>query len=146
RRTEWTVGGVTHAPDTLLGISFSAFLSGDRNFSVLFVPGERRALQSFFWAAGELVLSILDDLAPVFEVLTPSEGRWQRSELPVGPKVGVADVWRLDTEDAESNGDLLASVQDPITPATLMLREGEKSWEVLKRAPRTFNADGLVVI
>jgi prolyl oligopeptidase len=145
RRSEWTVGGVTHAPDTLLGIGFSAFLAGARNFSILFVPGERRALQNFFWAGGKLVLSILDDLQPVFEILTPLANGWARSELPVGPKVGVANVWRFDVEDAESNGDLLANVQDPITPATLMLREVGKSWQVLKRAPQAFRPDGLVV-
>src|SRR5215475_8352865 len=72
RRTAWSVGGRTYAPDTLLGISLAAFLAGDRNFTVLFEPGERRALQYFLWADGRLILSILDELAPVFEVRTPS--------------------------------------------------------------------------
>ncbi|MBM7487647.1 prolyl oligopeptidase PreP (S9A serine peptidase family) [Bradyrhizobium sp. USDA 3686] len=30
-RSAWTIGGVTHAPDTVLGISLSALLAGDRN-------------------------------------------------------------------------------------------------------------------
>ena len=149
RRSEWTVGGATYAADTLLGIGFSAFVAGARNFAVLFVPGERRALQSFFWTAGKLVLSILDDLEPVFEVLTPSAGEWARAPLPVGPKVGVAGVWPFDADEVQSNGDLLASVQDPVTPPTFMLREAgkssDKAWEVLKRAPQTFRPDGLVV-
>src|SRR5208283_2106043 len=50
RRTPWTVGGVTHPPDTVLGISFAAFLAGDRRFTKLFEPAERRALQGFFWS------------------------------------------------------------------------------------------------
>ena len=62
RRTPWTVGGETHPPDTVLGISFNAFLAGDRHFTRLFEPAERRALQGFFWNCGRLVLSILDDL------------------------------------------------------------------------------------
>src|SRR5262245_12439466 len=49
RRSAWTIGERTYPPDTLLGLRLSAFLSGDRNFTVLFEPGERRALQSFFW-------------------------------------------------------------------------------------------------
>ena len=52
----------TYPPDTMLGISLSAFLAGDRNFTVVFEPGPRRALQGFFWSAGKLVLSILDEL------------------------------------------------------------------------------------
>ena len=155
RRTAWTVGGTAYPPDTLLGIALSGFLAGDRNFTVLFAPGERRTLQSFFWADGRLVLSILDDLRPVFEVLAPSAGGWSRSALPLAPKTGVPNVWRLDGEEAESNGDLLAKVEDPITPASLMILESAKSspepsapaksWEVLKRQPKTFVADGIVV-
>ncbi len=145
RRTPWTIGDVAHAPDTLLGIALSAFLAGDRNFAVLFAPGERRALQSYFWADGKLILSILDELLPIFEVLSPSADGWARSRLPVMPKIGVAQVWRLDTEEAESNGDLLAAIQDPITSPALMMIDRTKSWEVLKRAPPAFGADGLLV-
>jgi prolyl oligopeptidase len=145
RRTPWAIGGVTHAPDTLLGIALSSFLAGDCNFTVLFAPGERCTLQSFFWADGQLVLSILDELQPIFEVLKPSADGWARSKLSMAPKIGVVQVWRLDTEEAESNGDLLASVQDPITPPALMMVDRTKTWEVLKRAPQAFAADGLVV-
>jgi prolyl oligopeptidase len=129
----------------VLVISLSAFLAGDRRFTVLFEPGERRALQHFFWCNGRLVLSILDELQPVHEVLTPSTDGWTRAPLPGLPKVGVASVWRLDAEESESNGDLLADVQDPITPATLRLIEPGKAPAVLRRAPQTFTADGLVV-
>ena len=36
RRTAWTIDGETHPPDTVLGISFPAFLAGDRHFTNLF--------------------------------------------------------------------------------------------------------------
>jgi len=57
----------------------------------------------------------------------------------------VVHVGRFDMEEAEGNGDLLANAQDPITPATMMLIERGTAPVVLKRAPRTFAADGLVV-
>jgi prolyl oligopeptidase len=109
-RTAWTVGGRIFAPDAVLGISLSAFLEGDRKFTVVFEPGPRRSLQGFFWAAGRLVLSILDELRPVLQVCTPS-----------------------------------ANVQDPLTPSSLMLIENLGVPTLLKQAPRTFSADGLVV-
>ena len=56
-RTTWTVGGETFAPDTVVGISFPAFLAGDRHFATLFQPNGRRALQGFFWCGGRLILS-----------------------------------------------------------------------------------------
>jgi prolyl oligopeptidase len=144
-RKPWTVGTRTYAPDTVLGMSLSAYLAGDRNFTVLFEAGPRRAPQHFFWSAGMLVLSILDELKPVYEVWTPSPVGWTRASLPGLPAIGVVDVWRLDGEESESNGDLLANVQDPLNPSSLMLIEGISSPAVLKRGPRTFSAQGLVV-
>jgi prolyl oligopeptidase len=145
RRAAWTVGGQTHAPDTLLGMSLPAFLAGDRNFTVVFEPGPRRALQGLFWSAGKLVLPILDELRPVFEICTPSTDGWTHARLPGLPAIGVVDVWCLDGHESESNGDLLANIQDPLTPSSLMLIEGVASPALLKQAPRTFSADGLVV-
>ncbi len=145
RRTAWTAGGQDYAPDTVLGISLSAFLAGDRHFTIVFEPAPRRALQGFFWSAGKLVLPILDELKPVFEVLTPSATGWARTGLPGLPNIGVVDVWRLDPEESESNGDLLANLQDPLTPSSLMLIENFAAPALLKRAPRTFSAAGLAV-
>jgi prolyl oligopeptidase len=144
-RLEWTVGGKTHAPDTVLGISLTDFLAGGRDFAIVFEPGPRRALQGLFWSAGRLVLPILDELRPVFEACTPSANGWRRETLPGLPGIGVVDVWRLDGHESESNGDLLANIQDPLTPPSLMLIEGVASPVPLKQAPRTFNSAGLVV-
>ncbi|MCP3386995.1 MULTISPECIES: prolyl oligopeptidase family protein [unclassified Bradyrhizobium] len=145
-RSAWSVGGTTYAPDSVLGISLSAFLAGDRNFAILFEPGARRALQGFSWADGKLLLSILDELRPVFEICTPSASAWSREMLRGLPDIGVVDVWRFDHHESESNGDLLANVQDPLTPPSLMLiKRGVESPTVLRQAPKTFNADGLVV-
>jgi prolyl oligopeptidase len=145
-RSAWTAGGQTHAPDTVLGISLSAFVSGNRDFAVVFTPSPRRALQGWFWADGKLVLSILDELRPAFEICTPSATAWSRTRLGGLPEIGVVDVWRFDHHESESNGDLLANVQDPLTPPSLLLIEpGVASPLVLKQAPRTFSPDGLVV-
>jgi prolyl oligopeptidase len=145
RRTPWEVDGETHPPDTVLGISFAAFLAGGRHFTKLFEPAERRALQGFFWSGGRLVLSILDNLKPVFEVLTPSETGWARQRITGLPDIGVAHVWSLDVRAEESTGDLLASAQDPLTPPSLYLVPPLAAPQLLKRAPPAFDPAGLVV-
>jgi prolyl oligopeptidase len=144
-RKPWKVGTQTYAPDTVLGMSLPAFLAGEHKFEILCEPAPRRAVQHSFWANGKLVISILDELRPVFEAWTPSANGWSRATLPGLPEIGVVDVWRLDSDEAESNGDLLANIQDPLTPSSLMLIEGVQSPMVLKRGPKTFSADGLVV-
>jgi prolyl oligopeptidase len=144
-RTAWIVGGKTYPGDTLLGMKLDAFLAGSRDFAVLFEPGARRSLQTFSWSGDQLVLSILDNLRPVFDVLTPSEGAWTRARLAGLPEIGVVSVSPLDVESSESNGDLLAIVQDPLTPPSLMLIAKGQSPVVLKQSPPAFSPDGLVV-
>jgi len=144
-RNAWTVGGKTWPGDCLLGIRLDAFLAGSRDFTLLFEPGKRRILNGHGWNAGRLILSILDNLAPVFEVLTPAADGWARTTLAGLPSIGVVDVWSLDVEPSEANGDLLASAQDPLTPSSLMLLEPGKAPAVLKRSPSSFSAEGLVV-
>ena len=144
-RTPWSVGGTVHSVDTLIGIRFADFLAGDRAFVRLYEPGDRRALQGFFWCGGRLVLSILDDLKPTFELLTPSRGEWKREILQGLPAISAINVWPFDTRVEESNGDLLAVVHDPLTPPSLYLIEPQAAPALLKRAPQTFDATGLVI-
>jgi len=101
-------------------------------------------LTGFTWNAGRLVLSISDNLDPVFEVLDPEAG-WAHTTLAGLPRIGVVDVWSLDVEAAEANGELLASTQDPLSPATLLRLTPGKAPTVLKRSPPVFAAGGLVV-
>ncbi|MFC0411013.1 prolyl oligopeptidase family serine peptidase [Roseomonas elaeocarpi] len=144
-RTDWTVAGTVWAADTVLGIGFEDFLGGGRALVPLFEPAPRRALQSFRWYGDRLLLSVLDDLRPVVTVRVPAEG-WRESRLAGLPEIGVVSVWPLDAEPDETDGTLLASVQDPITPPTLLLtREGQAVPEPLRQSPALFDATGLVV-
>jgi prolyl oligopeptidase len=144
-RTPWTVGATTYATDSIVAISFAAFLAGDRRFTTVFEPGERQALQGFFWCGGRLVLWTLNDLKPVFEVLTPSEGKWKRERIAGLPDIATANVWSMDSRLEESNGDLLAATQDRLTPPSLFLVEPGSAPVLLKRAPQAFDAAGLVI-
>ena len=144
-RTTWTVGGMTYVPDTVVGISLAAFLAGDRHFTKLFQPNCRRALQGFFWCGGRLILSILDDLKPVFEALRPSSDGWSRESISGLPDLGTVTAWPFDIQPQELNGDLLATAQDPVTPPSLFLVEPSAAPQLLRRAPQAFDATGLVV-
>ena len=145
-RTPWTLGGMTHAPDTLLGGRLASVLNGNPDFQVLFEPGERRALQNFFWCKGRLVLSVLEDLRPVFTLFTPGPGAWAQQPVTGLPEIGVVNLWPLDADVEESDGSLLAAVQDPVTPPQLLLTSIALATPVLlKQASPVFNAQGLRV-
>ena len=146
-RTAWTLGGTTHAPDTLLAFDLASFEGGARQPALLFEPGPRRVLAGSFFAHERLVLSILDELKPVFEVCTPGpDGGWTREKLDGLPRSGVVSVSRLDAESRESDGTLLLSAQDPVTPPSLLITDGPLGAPtLLRRAPATFDASGLAV-
>ena len=141
-RQPWTVAGATHAPDTLLAIGLDALLAGDRRFTILFEPAPRTALQGFFWAGGTLIISLLDELQPVWRAITP--GTWTSRTLPGLPQIGTVDAWPFDAEPEESDGALLALTQDPLTPPTLLLTgPGLAAPTILRRTPPAFDAQGL---
>lgn len=122
-------------------------LAGKAEFTALFTPTERRALEGHAWIGDKLVLSVLDDLAPAFEVLTP--GAWTRRRLGGLPEIGVVSVNALDAFERESNGEAVAFAQDPVTPMEMRLLDlsGDRpsAPKALRRMPALFNADGLVV-
>jgi prolyl oligopeptidase len=103
------------------------------------------ALQHFFWCGRRLVLSVLDNLKPRYDLLLPAATGWKRTQLAGLPDAGVVSAWCLDIEEEESNGDLLVDAQDPLTPSTLSVAAPEAAPVVLKSAPAVFDASGLIV-
>ena len=90
-KTEWKVGGRSYPADALLATSFSGFLAGGRDFAVLFEPGPRRVLSSFWWAKTRLVLTVLDNLASRILLAEPREGGWR-----IEPLAGLPEEADLD--------------------------------------------------
>lgn len=145
-RKPWTVDGVTHAPDTVLGARLAEVLAGEARFRTLFTPAPRRALQGFFWCAGRLVLSVLDELRPVFTLFTPGEEGWTSAPVTGLPDIGVVSLRPLDEREDESDGTLLVMAQDPLTPPEMLLTDVRLSAPaVLRRSSPAFDASGLAV-
>lgn len=150
-RTDWDVGGTRYPGDALLGLAWSAFLEGSRDFTILFSPGPRRVLDAWGWSGQHLVLLILDDLQPRAEVLTPRPGGgWERRGIAALPRTGVIGLARLDADVEDSTGEILVSVETPLVPPEIGLLDVAVPGEleaplVLKRTPARFDAAGLVV-
>ncbi|MBV8912798.1 MAG: S9 family peptidase [Acetobacteraceae bacterium] len=143
-RTAWEAGGCRFEPDVVVIARLQSFLDGERDFRIVFEPGPRRALQGFFWLEGKLVLSILDELRPVYQVVTP--GACRVEDLAGLPASGTVNAWPLDTVYEEGDGSLLAAAQDPITPPSLLLTRPEQAEpDLLKQLPPGFDATGLIV-
>nr|WP_172685427.1 prolyl oligopeptidase family serine peptidase [Methylobacterium oryzae] len=145
-RRPWIVDGVEHAADTVLTIGLPDFLAGERTFEVLWRPGDRLALQGVFWSAGRLIVDALDDLRPIYTVCERGPESWTRRPLPGLPGLGTVGVWPLDDHAETADGSLLATVQDPVTPTTLLaFPPSLDAPAVLRRTPPAFDARGLRV-
>jgi len=148
-RTDWTVAGETHVSDSLLVIDRTRFMEGSRDFQCLFTPGERLAISHFFWLNDDaLMVCTLDDMRPVHTIWRRNGDRWADERVDGFPEIGTAFVWPLDSVRAESDGTLLANIQDPLTPATLLLIDPAKpdaAPALLRRAPVHFDTNGLSV-
>ncbi|TXR49814.1 prolyl oligopeptidase family serine peptidase [Phyllobacterium endophyticum] len=149
-RRPYAAGDVVFSGDSLISISLSAFLEGRGNFELLFEPEERKILLGHFWNKGNLILAVLDNLIHRYEILIPSAIGWERRPIDVLPCHGTVHIGPLDTDFKESNGDILVSVQDPLTPAQLQLLNiadpaNLAAPVLLKSSPAGFDASGLVV-
>ncbi|MER7417192.1 prolyl oligopeptidase family serine peptidase [Micromonospora peucetia] len=141
-RSPWPVGGVTHPAGALLATRFDAFLAGERELTVLFRPDARTALSGHFWTRHHLILATLVDVKSRLEVLTPDGEGWRREPLPGVPEFDHSGV--VDTDPDNDDAYLLAS-EGFLQPATLRLGQVGGAVETLKRAPASFDMDGLAV-
>ena len=142
-RSDWTVGGKTHAAGSLLAADFDTYLEGKREFEVLFEPTERSTLSDFTPTLNHVILNVLDNVRNRLYVLTRVDGKWQREPLPGMPEFGTVSV---DAVDDEENDDYFLTLTDYVTPTSLLLGTvGKGAPEKLKQLPAFFDAEGLVV-
>src|SRR5581483_1252884 len=61
-RSDWTVGGATHAAGSLIAAKFDDFMAGKREFAVLFAPSDTTSLDGFSWTRHHLIVNSLDNV------------------------------------------------------------------------------------
>jgi prolyl oligopeptidase len=144
-KSDWEIGGRAYPADALLAISFSAFLAGGRDFTVLFEPAPRRVLSSFWWAKSPVVLTVLDNLASRILLAEPGEGGWRTAPLTGLPEETDLGAWPLDAGQRERTDEFLLSISSYVEPTKLALVTPDRAIEVLKETPAAFDAAGLAV-
>ncbi|MCX2748434.1 prolyl oligopeptidase family serine peptidase [Arthrobacter sp. MI7-26] len=107
-RQDWNVGGATYPAGSLLAAEFEGYLSGARDFTVLFTPDEHTSLQSWSWTRDYLLMNLLHDVSSEIRVLAParkdSAGEWAVTLLDACPPLHDVNAYAVDDED-ETEGD-----------------------------------------
>ncbi|MGH7888576.1 MAG: prolyl oligopeptidase family serine peptidase, partial [Candidatus Binatia bacterium] len=141
-RSDWTVGGKTYRAGSLLASNFEAYARGEREFTVLFEPSERKALASTSTTKNYLILNELDNVRSKVYALKRENGTWTRSVVET-PSLASA---RLRGVDADESDDYFLTVTDFLTPSSLDFGTiGGAKPERLKSLPAFFGADGLAI-
>ncbi|UKA63366.1 prolyl oligopeptidase family protein [Arthrobacter sp. FW306-04-A] len=107
-RQDWNVGDATYPAGSLLAADFEGYLSGARDFTVLFTPDSHTSLQSWSWTRDYLLLNLLHDVSSEIRVLDParkdSAGGWAVTLLDACPPLHDVNAYAVDDED-EAEGD-----------------------------------------
>ena len=141
-RSDWRIGGVTHPTGALIAIRLDAFLTGDRDFDVLFVPDEHTALEEWDFTNSHLILTLLVDVASTPVVLDPANG-WSRSSLAGLPALSTVRV--IDTDPDESD-EFWVHATGFTAPSTVLRGVlGSVEPEVIRSSPAFFDAEGIDV-
>jgi prolyl oligopeptidase len=141
-REPWQLGEQTWPAGALIATRFDAFMDGGRDFVALFEPTATTSLAGSSWTLDHLLLNVLDDVKNRLYVLTPGDDGWRREPLAGAPASGSMSVWAV---DSEMSNDYFMTVNDYITPTTLLLGEVGQRPEALKQMPAFFDGSQYTV-
>ncbi|MBF6478676.1 prolyl oligopeptidase family serine peptidase [Nocardia cyriacigeorgica] len=140
-KSPWEVGSTTYPAGALLVTNFDDFLSGGRDFEVLFEPDAHTALHGYGWTENHLLLVTLEDVQTKLYVLTPGADGWRREPLADTPPMSTTGVLNLDP--LEGGDEFMLTTSGFTTPATLLAGSVGGETTRLKQEPGFFDTDGI---
>lgn len=140
-RSDWEVGGSTYPQDALLSIDLSAFLQGERAFSILFEPEERVAFNQVTSTKDHLIFSTLDNVRSRLYRAYLSRGLWIKEEITM-PGLGTVSLGST----SETDNSFFFTYTDFRTPSSLYLVEDGGAPQKIKSSPSWFDSSGVDVV
>lgn len=140
-KSPWEIGDKTYPAGALLAMDFEKFLSGTREFEVIFRPDAHTSLHGYGWTENHLLLITLEDVQTKLYVLTPGPDGWHREPLADTPPMATTSVLNLDP--LEGGDEFMLTTSGFTTPATLLASAVGGRTEQLKQEPGFFEADGI---
>jgi len=134
-RTDWD----GFSAGSLLAASYTEFVSGTKNLTVVFEPDARTSLHQYSWTRDRLVVVTLADVASQVQIFTP--GEWTAADLP-----GVPPNANTVIAGADSHGDeIFLDSSGFVTPSQLLHGTPDGPVTQIKQAPGFFDATGIEV-
>jgi prolyl oligopeptidase len=119
-----------------------AFLTGKRDFVMLFEPAPNKSLEGASDFKSGIVINELEDIKNKLYLWSLKNGKWTKQ--PFGKQaVGTTAVWAVD--QAGETDDCWMVHTDFLTPSTLSMGSLTTQPREIKKSPAFFDAKGLVV-
>ncbi|MBL6992023.1 MAG: S9 family peptidase [Bacteriovoracaceae bacterium] len=140
-REDWNVNGKSFKAGDLIKIHEPDLLKGQLKAELLFSPKENQSLLDIYKTKTNLIIRLLEDVAPKLLVLRPINNRWIFEELKLPEKLGTAELLSVNgTRD-----DFFVSHESFLIPNSLYYFNFKKSkMRLVKRQRSGFNEDDFV--
>jgi prolyl oligopeptidase len=141
-RSDWTPGKHTYRAGSLLAIMLDKYFAGDRDYEVVFEPGERTFLQGWAVTRKYLLLEVLDNVKGRVMQGHRHYGKmnWREVPVPAASTVAVAPLERNESDD------YWLTTTGFVQPTTLSYVDTRRNTiEPVKSLPVFFDAKGLEV-
>ena len=125
----------------MLAIHLRAFLGGERDFDVLFVPDAHTALHAASWTRNHLILNLVRDVVSTVTIASPGGKRWSFRDLET-PTMQTTSAFAVDEDESDAYWMVSSGY---LTPSTLSLGviAAPATSEMIKSSPALFDADSL---
>ena len=141
-RSDWTPAKATYRAGSLLAIMLEKYFLGERDFEVVFEPGERTFLQGWKVTRKYMLLEVLDNVKGRVMQGHRHYGKmnWREIAVPAAATVSVSALERNESDD------YWITTTSFLEPTTLSFVDTRRNTvERVKSLPAFFNANGLTV-
>ncbi|MBX3418352.1 MAG: S9 family peptidase [Pirellulaceae bacterium] len=141
-REPWSVGGRNYPAGALLVGNFDKFMTGEREFDVVFEPSENSALAGYSFTKNFLMLNILEDVKNRLYVLPLRQDKWVRQPLVGAPQFGSVSAGAVDPDESD---EYFMTSTDYLTPSTMFWGVVGEAPQPIKSTPAYFDATGMEI-
>lgn len=142
-KSPWKPADIEYAQGTLMSIDFDAFLSGDRNFKIIYVPTDASAIKrgSIVTTRDYLIVGQLEDVVGKLTRYEFVDGEWLATDIQTEALGSLSLVTA-----AEDSNVFFFNYEGFLRPDTLYVaNNGGDSVETLFSLPEFFATDGMSV-
>lgn len=142
-KSSWKPADIEYVRGTLMSIDFDAFMHGDREFDIIFVPTDRSAIKrgSILTTRDYLIVNILEDVTGRLTRFEFVDGEWISADIETGALGSIGLITA-----AEDSNVFFFNFEGFLRPDTLFVAsDGGETTAALFSLPEYFDTGGMRV-